>query len=130
MHFTKLALSAFVLAAPLGIATAIAQPAPSSQNDGQHMRGFLTPEQHAMLRQGQPQTDWHSMSPDQRAAARDQMQAKWAAMSDADKQKLKADLQAKWDALPADQKQAFEQKIAERRARWQSGSENQGGQDQ
>jgi hypothetical protein len=123
MRLTTLILSTLVLAAPLGMTAANAQPAPSSQGDGMH--GFLTPEQHAMLRMGQPQADWHSMTPEQREAQRDQMRAKWDAMSDTDKQKLRADLQAKWDALPADQKQAIEQKIAERKAHWQNQGQSQ-----
>jgi hypothetical protein len=140
MRFAKLALSTFILAAPLGITVASAQPAPYGQGDnnqgqgrdtqGQGMRGFLTPELRMMMHQEQPQTDWRSMSPEQRAAMRDQMRARFAAMSDADKQKMRADLQARWDALPADQKQMIEQRIAERRARWQGGQQNQNGQNQ
>jgi hypothetical protein len=118
MRLTSFILSTLVLAAPLGMAAANAQPVPSGQGDRMH--GFLTPELRAMLHDEQPQTDWRSMSQDQRAAMRDQMRAKWEAMSDADKQKLKADLQAKWNALPPDQKQAIEQRIAERRAHWQN----------
>lgn len=118
MRLITLVLSTLVLASPLAIGAASAQPAPSGQGDGGH--GFLTPEQRAMMRLDQPRADWQSMTQDQRAAMRDQMRAKWEAMSDADKQKLKADLQAKWNALPPDQKQAIEQRIAERRAHWQN----------
>jgi hypothetical protein len=125
MRLTSIILSALVLAAPVAIVAASAQPAPSGQADGQGMHGFLTPEQHAMLRMDQPQTDWHSMTPEQREAQRDQMRAKWDSMSDADKLKLKADLQAKWDALPADQKQAIEQRIAERKAHWHNQGQSQ-----
>jgi len=121
MRSSTLALCVFALAAPCG--AAIAQTPPPMQDQGAH--GFLTPEQRAMLHQGQPQTDWQSMTPEQRAAQRDQMRAKWDAMSDTDKQKLRADLQAKWDALPADQKQAIEQKIAERKAHWQNQGQSQ-----
>jgi hypothetical protein len=126
MRIAQLALSTFVLAAPLGIAVASAQPVPAGQSDNQGRHGFLTQEQRVMLRQDQG--DWRSMTPEQRGAARDQMRAKWAAMSEADKQRLRADLQAKWDALPSDQKQMIEQKIAERLARWQSGRQTQTGQ--
>ncbi|HEY2071733.1 MAG TPA: hypothetical protein VGG48_19390 [Rhizomicrobium sp.] len=90
-----------------------------AQDQGGH--GFLSPEQRAMYMQTQPHADFRAMSPEQRAAARDQMRAQWQAMSDTDKQALKAKLQAEWDALPADRKQAIEQRIAERRAQHQQG---------
>jgi predicted Fe-S protein YdhL (DUF1289 family) len=75
-------------------------------------------------------TDWQSMSQDQRHAQMQAMRAKFEAMSDADKTKLRADMQAKFDALTPDQKQAVEQKIAERRAMRQQMMQNGGGQSQ
>jgi hypothetical protein len=120
MRLTPLILSTLVLATPLGIAVASAQPAPYSQGYGQGMHGYLTPELRVMLHHEQPQTGWRSMTPEQRTTERDQMRAQWDSMSEADKQKLRADLQAKWDALSPDQKQAIEQRIAERRAQRQN----------
>jgi hypothetical protein len=110
MRFSTLALSALILAAP---ASAFAQ------DHGGGMRGFFTPEQRAMYTEQQKANgvDWSTMSSDQRHAQMQAMRAKFDGMSDADKAKLKADMQAKFDALTPDQKQAVEQKIAERHAR-------------
>ena len=109
MRFSILALSALILAAPAG---AFAQ-----QGGGMH--GFFTPEQRAMYMEQQKANgvDWSSMTSDQRHAQMQTMRTKFMSMSDADKAKLKTDMQAKFDALTPDQKQAVEQKIAERRAR-------------
>lgn len=109
MRFSTLALSALILAAP---ASAFAQ-----QGGGMH--GFFTPEQRAMYmaQQKADGVDWSSMSRDQRHAQMQAMRTKFDGMSDADKAKLKADMQAKFDSLTPDQKQAVEQKIAERKAR-------------
>ncbi|MGH6870969.1 MAG: hypothetical protein ACREHE_05625 [Rhizomicrobium sp.] len=115
MQLSTLAFCAAVLAAVAAFA----------QDSGQGPRGFLTPEQRAMLAQEQPHPAWRSMTDQQRAAARDQMRAKWQAMSVADRQALKTRLQAEWSALPAAQKQAVEQKIADRRARWQQNGSGQ-----
>jgi predicted Fe-S protein YdhL (DUF1289 family) len=111
MRFSTLALSALILAAPV---SAFAQ-----DHMGGGMHGFFTPEQRAMYMEQQKANgvDWMSMSHDQRHAQMQAMRAKFDGMSDADKAKLKADMQAKFDALTPDQKQAVEQKIAERKAR-------------
>jgi len=109
MRFPTLVLSALILAAP---ASAFAQ-------DHGGMHGFFTPEQRAMYMEQQKAAgvDWMSMSHDQRHAQMEAMRNKFMSMSEADKAKLKADMQAKFDALTPDQKQAVEQKIAERKAR-------------
>jgi Spy/CpxP family protein refolding chaperone len=128
MRLSTLALSTLILAAP---AAAFAQtPAPAAQ--GEAMHGFFTPEQREMYMEQQKAngTDWQSMSQDQRHAQMQAMRAKFEAMSDADKTKLRADMQAKFDALTPDQKQAVEQKIAERRAMRQQMMQNGGGQSQ
>jgi hypothetical protein len=122
MRSSTLALCALILVAPCS--TAFAQT-PAAQ-DQQGQRGFLSPEQRAMFHAEQLGADIKAMTPDQRAAMRDQMRAKWEAMSDADKQALKARLQAKWDALSPADKQAIEQKIADRRAHWQNQGQNSG----
>jgi predicted Fe-S protein YdhL (DUF1289 family) len=101
-------------------AIVIAAGAASAQDQG-GARGFLSPEQREMMRESRPHADWQAMTPEQRAAARDQMRAKWQSMSDSDKQALKAQLQAKWDALSPADKQAVEQKIAEHRSHMQQG---------
>jgi len=122
MRFSTLALSALILAAPAG---AFAQ----DHMGGHGMHGFFTPEQRYMFMQEQKAsgTDWKSMTPDQRHAQMQAVRAKVMAMSDADKAKLKADMQAKFDALSPDQKQAIEQKIAERRARHEQMMQNKDG---
>jgi len=111
MRFSTLALSALILAAPV---SAFAQ-----DHMGGGMHGFFTPEQRAMYMEQQKAAgvDWMSMSHDQRHAQMEALRTKFMAMSEADKAKLKADMQAKFDALTPDQKQAVEQKIAERKAR-------------
>jgi hypothetical protein len=111
MRFSTLVLSALILAAPAG---AFAQ-----DHMGGGMHGFFTPEQRAMYMMDQKAngTDWKSMTQDQRHAQMQAMRTKFMSMSDADKAKLRSDMQAKFDALTPDQKQAVEQKIAERRAR-------------
>jgi predicted Fe-S protein YdhL (DUF1289 family) len=119
MRFSILALSALILAAPAG---AFAQG-----HMGGGMHGFFTPEQREMYME-QNKVDWRSMTPDQRHAQMQAMHAKFDGMSDADKAKLKADMQAKFDALTPDQKQAVEQKIAERHARHEQMMQNSGGQ--
>ena len=110
MRFSALTLSALILVAPAG---AFAQDQPG--HGGMH--GFFTPEQREMYMETN-KVDFSSMSPDQRHSQMEAMRAKFDSMSDADKAKLKADMQAKFDALPADQKQAVEQKIAERHGHW------------
>lgn len=111
MRFSTLALSALILAAPV---SAFAQ----DHMGGHGMHGFFTPEQREMYMQTN-KIDFSSLSRDQRHAQMQAMRSKFDAMSDADKAKLKADMQAKFDALTPDQKQAVEQKIAERKARMQ-----------
>lgn len=116
MRIPTLALCAALLAAGAAFA----------QTADQGPRGFLTPEQRAMMMQDQrPQGGWRSMTEEQRDAARDQMRAKWQAMSPADKEKLRAEMQAKWEALPADQKQIVEQRIAARQSRHDQGGSGQ-----
>jgi predicted Fe-S protein YdhL (DUF1289 family) len=106
--FSSLVLSGLVLTAPV---SAFAQA-------GGGMHHFFTPEQRMMYMQAhRGDMDWKSMTPDQRHAKMQEMGASIMAMSDADKTKLKTDMQAKFDSLTPDQKQAVEQKIAERRAR-------------
>jgi hypothetical protein len=119
MRFSTLAFSALILAAPAGA---------FAQDHGGGMHGFFSPEQRAMYMEQLKAngTDWSTMSKDLRHAQMDTMRAKFMSMSDSDKAKLKADMQAKFDALTPDQKQAVEQKIAERKARhdrMKSGSE-------
>jgi hypothetical protein len=122
MRFSTLALSALILAAP---ASAFAQ----DHMGGHGMHGFFTPEQRYMYMQEQKASgvDWTSMSRDQRHAQMQTMRSRFDAMSDADKAKLKADLQARFDALTPDQKQAVEQKIAERRAHHQQMKQSRDG---
>ena len=110
MRFSTLALSALILAAPVSA---------FAQDHGGGMHGFFTPEQRAMYMEQLKAngTDWMSMSKDQRHAQMDALRTKFMAMSDADKAKLKADMQAKFDALTPLEKQAVEQKIADRKAR-------------
>jgi hypothetical protein len=110
MRFSILVFSALILAAPAGA---------FAQDHGGGMHGFFSPEQRAMYMEQQKASgiDWQSMSHDQRRAQMQAMRAKFDGMSDADKSKLKADMQAKFDTLTPDQKQAVEQKIAERKAR-------------
>jgi hypothetical protein len=110
MRFSILVFSALILAAP---ASAFAQ------DHGGGMHGFFSPEQRAMYMEQLKAngTDWMSMSKDQRHAQMNTLRTKFMSMSDTDKAKLKADMQAKFDALTPDQKQAVEQKIAERKAR-------------
>jgi predicted Fe-S protein YdhL (DUF1289 family) len=118
MRFSTLAFSALILVAPAGA---------FAQDHGGGMHGFFTPEQRAMYMEQQKANgvDWSSMTPDQRHAQMQAMRAKFDGMSNADKAKLKSDMQAKFDALTPDQKQAVEQKIAERRARHDHGGEHQ-----
>ena len=113
MRLSILARSALILAVPV---SAFAQEPPAQGASG--MRQLFTPEQREMYME-QNKADFSSMTPDQRHAQFMAMRAKFDAMSDADKTKLRADMQAKYDALSPDQKQAVEQKIAERRARRQ-----------
>ena len=111
MRFSTFILSALVFAAPAG---AFAQ---DQQQQGGGMHGFFTPEQRMMYMQEQHGSmDWKSMTPDQRHAQVQTMRAKFMSMSEGDKEKLRADMQARFDALTPDQKQAIEQKIAERHA--------------
>jgi hypothetical protein len=127
MRFSTLALSALILAAPV---SAIAQDHMGGGMMGGHsmmggMHGFFTPEQREMYMETN-KIDFSSMSHEQRHAQMQALHAKFDGMSDADKAKLKSDMQAKFDALTPDQKQAVEQKIAERKARhdrMKSGSE-------
>jgi Spy/CpxP family protein refolding chaperone len=125
MRLSTVAFSALILAMP---ATAFAQTPPPAQSEGMH--SFFTPEQREMYMEQQKTdgADWASMTPDQRHAQFHAMRAKFDAMSEADKTKLRADMQAKYDSLTPGQKQAVEQKIAERRARMQQ--MRQGGQSQ
>lgn len=118
MRFSTLALSALILAAPAG---AFAQ----DQMGHGGMHAFFTPEQREMYRETN-RLDFSSMTHDQRHAAMQSLRAKFEGMSDADKSKLQADMQARFDALTPDQKQAVEQKIAERHSHWH----NRGGDQQ
>lgn len=106
---------AFVFAAALAassasfVSLAYADPAPQSENG---MRGFLTPQQRAMLMM-ENRGQFQNMSDDQRRAARQKMRDQWMAMSQADREKKRAELQAKYDALPQAQKDEINQHIAQ-----------------
>ena len=107
MRFSTLALSALILAAPLG---AFAQ---------QDSSGF-TPQQRFLYIQEQRApsgTNWHSLTRDQRREKIRAMRANLSQMSSADLAKLKSHLQAKYDAMSPDQKQAFAKRLANREAR-------------
>src|SRR4051794_3240794 len=69
----------------------------ATDRDG--MRGFLSPQQRAMLMM-EHRDKWQSMGQEDRHAAREKMRSDWMAMSQADREKKRAELQAKWDALP------------------------------
>ncbi|MGN6517425.1 MAG: DUF3106 domain-containing protein [Rhizomicrobium sp.] len=120
MRFSTLALATLILASPAA-AFAQDQMGHGGMMSGQMMmggmHGFFTPEQREMYMETN-RIDFSSMTHDQRHAAMQSLHAKFDAMSDADKAKLKAEMQAKFDALTPDQKQAVEQKIAERHSHW------------
>ena len=106
---------ALMLSAGLVLSAAAVVPstyaaADRSQSQQGGMRGFLTPQQRAMLMM-ENRDQWQTMTQDQRHAARDKMRADWMAMSESDREKKRADLQAKWDALPQAQKDALNARI-------------------
>lgn len=90
---------------------AFADNAPATDQGG--MRGFLTPQQRAVLMM-ENRDKWKSMSEDDRHTAREKMRNDWMAMSQTDREKKRAALQAKWDALP----QAQKDELNTRMQRW------------
>jgi hypothetical protein len=105
----------FAAATALALSTAAIAPLahadePSSTQGHSGMRGFLTPQQRAMLmmeNRGQSE----GMSQEDRHAAREKMHAQWMAMSQSDRETKRAALQAKWDALPQAKKDELNTKM-------------------
>jgi hypothetical protein len=89
---------------------AIAQAADAAQDHSGGMRGFLSPQQRAMLMM-ENRGQWQTMSQDERHAAREKMRNSWLAMTPVERDARRAALQAKWDALPQDQKDTITARI-------------------
>ncbi len=115
---------ALAFAAALATSTAAFAPLAHAAEDNGGMRGFLSPQQRAMLmldNRGQ----WQSMSQDQRHAAREKMRDEWLALSQGEREQRRAALQAKWDALPQAQKDAINVRIQQWAARRAAGGAGQ-----
>jgi hypothetical protein len=96
---------------------------PPTAMQGGGMRGFLSPEERAMMF-SEMQQETAGMTDDQKHAWRDQRRAKVMGMSDADKQKMKADLDAKWAALTPAQQADLKQKAEAMRSQMHAGGDS------
>jgi len=81
----------------------------TGRHHGDHLLGFLTPEQRVAYRMQIRQE-----AREQRRAFRKEHFQKLASMTESDRQKLKSDMQARWDAIPADRKARIQERLAHR----------------
>ena len=111
MSSTRIAFAfAGVLAAGTVVFVPSVQAADTAQEHNGGMRGFLSPQQRAMLMM-ENRGQWQGMSQDERRAAREKMRNSWLAMAPAERDARRAALQAKWDALPQNQKDVINARI-------------------
>lgn len=62
------------------------------------------------------QEQWQQLSPEQRAAAREQAHERWASMSPDQRAAAKARMRERYNSLPPEQQEQVRQRIIEQRA--------------